>query len=95
MRDKEMTLINMPQIIVLYSPNLGRIKRIKKPWTRLEKKSAQSRAFEDENEYILPLRIDDSKVPGILATTGYLDYRKEPMEEIVNLLVEKINNYGG
>jgi len=68
---------------------------IKKPWTRLEKKSAQSRAFEDENEYILPLRIDDSKVPGILSTTGYLDYRKESMEEIINLLVEKINNYGG
>lgn len=68
---------------------------IKKPWARLEKKSAQSRAFEDENEYILPLRIDDSKVPGILSTTGYLDYRKETMEEIISLLIEKINNYGG
>ncbi|MBS9768269.1 MAG: TIR domain-containing protein [Flavobacteriaceae bacterium] len=66
----------------------------KKPWTRLEKKSAQSRAFEDENEYILPLRIDDSKVPGILSTTGYIDYRNESMEEVVNLLIEKINNYG-
>ena len=67
---------------------------VQKPWTRLEKKSAQSRAFEEENEYILPLRIDDTKVPGILSTTGYIDYRNEPINEIISLLVQKINNYG-
>lgn len=67
---------------------------VKKIWTKLERKSAQSRAFMDENEYILPLRLDSVEVPGILPTTGYIDFRNETIDEITKLLVEKINNYG-
>gem|GEM_PF-3179131 len=67
---------------------------VKKDWTRLERKAAQSKAFQDENEYILPLRLDDAVVPGILPTTGYIDFRNEKFENIIDLLVQKINNYG-
>ncbi|TDN93394.1 TIR domain-containing protein [Salegentibacter sp. 24] len=75
--------------VILISDNYN-----KKRWTRLERKAAQSRAFEEENEYILPLRIDDSSVPGILSTTGYLDYNTISETEIIETLIDKINNYG-
>lgn len=67
---------------------------VKKVWTRLERQAAQSRAFMDDNEYILPLRLDDTVVPGIMPTTAYIDFKDEKVENIINLLVEKINNYG-
>lgn len=66
---------------------------VKKVWTKLERKSAQARAFLDENEYILPLRLDNTKVPGILPTTAYIDFNNESMDEIIKLLIDKINNY--
>ena len=41
-----------------------------KLWTNLERKAAQSRAFEKSSEYILPARFDDIEIPGILPTAG-------------------------
>lgn len=55
----------------------------KKLWTNHERKSAQTRAFEDNREYILPLRIDDTKIPGIRSTQGFLDLRKVSYDEVV------------
>ena len=61
-----------------------------KKWTRVERMAAQERAFRDANEYILPIRLDDTQVPGITETTGYRDLRQHPMEDVVNLLEEKL-----
>ena len=38
---------------------------VTKPWTNHERESAQSRAFGERREYILPARFDDTKVPGL------------------------------
>ena len=65
----------------------------KKQWTNHERKAAQSRAFNENREYILPLKLDDASVEGVLDTTGYLDFRKETIEEIVNLLRDKVQTY--
>ena len=46
-----------------------------KVWTNHERESAQARAFEENREYILPVRLDDTEIPGILSTVGYLDLR--------------------
>lgn len=62
----------------------------KKLWTTLERQSAQERAFKEHSEYILPVRIDDTKIPGILETVGYLDIREKNIEEIFGLLKEKL-----
>ena len=43
-----------------------------KLWTNHERKAAQSKAFTQNSEYILPVRIDDTKIPGMLPTTGYI-----------------------
>src|SRR5271157_946250 len=45
-----------------------------KNWTSHERQNAQARALgEKGNEYILPVRFDDTDIPGIPATIGYLD----------------------
>jgi hypothetical protein len=54
----------------------------KKLWTRHELKQAQARAFMEHKEYILPVRIDETEIPGINETIGYIDLRSTPMEEI-------------
>jgi hypothetical protein len=61
-----------------------------KKWTKAERTAAQERAFRDANEYILPLRLDDTQVPGITETTGYWDLRQHPVEDIVDLLEQKL-----
>jgi hypothetical protein len=61
-----------------------------KKWTKVERMAAQERAFRDANEYILPLRLDDTQVPGITETTGYRDLRQHQMEDIVHLLEQKL-----
>src|SRR5262245_1810313 len=55
----------------------------RKLWTNHERKSAQARAFRENKEYILPVRIDDTKIPGIRSTQGFLDLRKHSYEHIV------------
>ncbi|MBU2984887.1 TIR domain-containing protein [Saccharophagus degradans] len=61
-----------------------------KSWTNHERKAAQARAFRDSREYILPLRIDDSEITGILETMGYLDFRNETIENIAETIAIKL-----
>jgi hypothetical protein len=62
----------------------------RKLWTKRERESAQARAFRENREYILPLRLDDTALPGLEDTIGYVDLRNTPPEEIVELLIEKL-----
>jgi sugar/nucleoside kinase (ribokinase family) len=59
-------------------------------WTTHERRAAQARAFEDNREYILPLRLDDVELPGLLPTDGFLDWRRLGPGEVVALLKEKL-----
>jgi len=61
-----------------------------KLWTNHERKSAQARAFRDNREYILPVRLDSTEIPGIRETIGYIDLRKTPMQELVKLTLIKL-----
>ena len=62
-----------------------------KVWTNHERESAQARAFEENREYILPVRLDDTEIPGILPTVGYLDLRSMTIEQVYQVLVEKLS----
>jgi len=62
----------------------------KKQWTNHERKAAQNRAFQENAEYILPLRLDDSTIPGLLDTVGYIDMRSTPVPEVVELVINKV-----
>lgn len=61
-----------------------------KPWTRIERRSAFARAFRQPEEYILPLRLDDTEIPGILSTIGYLDIRRLSADEVADQVVVKL-----
>jgi hypothetical protein len=63
---------------------------VKKSWTRHELDQAQARSFEEDREYILPLKLDDAVLPGVNATIGYVDLRKTPAEEVAQLVFEKL-----
>jgi hypothetical protein len=62
----------------------------KKLWTNLERQSAQARAFEEHREYILPVRVDDTDVPGLLRTVGYIDLRDRTPAQLCELVEEKL-----
>jgi len=62
----------------------------RKLWTSHELRAAQERAFRDNRTYILPIRIDDTEIPGILSTVGYLRWDEEIPESIVDLVEQKL-----
>jgi len=62
-----------------------------KLWTNLERKGAQARAFRENREYILPIRIDNTKITGIHETIGYIDSNSHTIEQIVDLIMNKLN----
>ena len=62
-----------------------------KLWANHELQSAQARAFEESQEYILPVRLDDTEIPGVLPTVGYLDLRSMTIEQVYQVLVEKLS----
>lgn len=61
-----------------------------KLWTNHERESAQARAFDENREYILPARFDDTEIPGIKPTVGYIDLRGLSPEQFASLVLEKI-----
>ena len=60
-------------------------------WANHELQNAQARAFQENQEYILPIRLDDTEIPGILPTVGYLDLREMTIENIYQKLVKKLS----
>ena len=62
----------------------------KKLWPRHELKQAQSRAFSESQEYILPVRLDDTEVPGLSATVGYIDLRHHTVAELNDVILQKL-----
>lgn len=62
-----------------------------KLWTNHERRSAQARAFQESEEYILAIRLDGTEIPGIPATVGYLDSRSMSIPQIYQVLVEKLS----
>lgn len=66
-----------------------------KLWTNHERKSAQARAFQDSQEYILPARFDDTEIPGVLSTVGYVSLATRSPEELVSLITKKVIGAGG
>ena len=63
----------------------------RKLWANHELQSAQARAFEDSQEYILPIRLDDTEISGILTTVGYLDLDSMTIDEVYQALVKKLS----
>jgi len=61
----------------------------RKVWTNHERQSAQARAFEEHKEYILPVRLDNTEIPGIRPTVGYIDGSKTSPEQLATMILQK------
>jgi hypothetical protein len=59
---------------------------VKKPWTNMERKAVLARAMQEDTAYLLPIRLDDSELPGLPAVIAYKDLRQQSMEEILESL---------
>jgi hypothetical protein len=64
-----------------------------KVWTNLERQAAQSRAFKEHEEYILPVRLDNTDTPGILPTIDYLRWPPETAETIADAIENKLRRW--
>lgn len=62
-----------------------------KLWTNHERQMALAKAFKENREYILPVRLDDTEIPGIPPTVGYLDLRLITIEEVYEVLDKKLS----
>ncbi len=61
----------------------------KKAWTNHEREAAQERALKEKREYILPVKFDDTDIPGLPQTVAYLDARKLSPLDIARRFAEK------
>ena len=61
-----------------------------KVWTTHERCSAQARALEENVEYILPARFDDTEIPGLRPTVGHVDLRQRDPDEVAKLIRAKV-----
>ena len=61
-----------------------------KVWTSHERQSALAKAIEEKEEYILPARFDDTQIPGIRPTIGYVDLSKKTPEQLGKMVLQKL-----
>lgn len=66
----------------------------KKLWTNHERKAMQARAFQESAEYILPAKFDDTEIPGVLPTTGFISLIDRTPESFVEIIHKKLVNSG-
>lgn len=60
-----------------------------KKWTKFELQCMLEREVTEPN-YIIPVRLDDTEIPGILSTKGFIDGVKESPEDIANIIIKKV-----
>lgn len=63
---------------------------VEKRWTNHELRSAQARALREPREYILPARFDDTVLPGLPDTVGYIDLRNMTPEAFASVIMDKV-----
>lgn len=64
---------------------------LQRKWpSKVELPATQERDFVSDEEYILPLLLDDTKIPGIERTTGHIDLREMSIEEASELIAHKV-----
>ncbi len=59
-------------------------------WPTHERRNAVARQINQMGDYILPVRFDDSIVPGLTPTINYIRAQDRTPEEIANLFMKKL-----
>jgi TIR domain len=61
-----------------------------KGWPTHERQSAQARAIKENKIVLLPARFDDTEIPGLPATTGYIDLRQTTPAQLADMIKQKL-----
>jgi hypothetical protein len=61
-----------------------------KIWTQYEVRTAIARAIENKEEYILPVKFDDTELDGLRSTIAHLDIRNMSPEELASNIIKKL-----
>ncbi len=79
---------NMARFCVLFASK----HYAQKVWSTHERQSAQARAIRQHSEYILPAKFDNTQIPGLRPTIGYMDLRNMTPNRLADMIIEKIGN---
>jgi hypothetical protein len=63
---------------------------VQKKWTNHERRFAISRALQERLDYILPVKVDDSELPGIPDTISYIDLQTIDIDDLYRMLLQKL-----
>ncbi len=61
-----------------------------KDWANFEFSIARDEEKKRKEVFILPLRLDNTKIPGLPSDKVYLDFKKEDVSGVVNCLIQKL-----
>jgi hypothetical protein len=61
-----------------------------KMWPTYERRSAFAKAIQGRDEYILPVRFDDTEIPGLRPTIGYIKASEKEPEQLGELILQKL-----
>ena len=61
-----------------------------KDWTNFEFEIAREEAMNRQDDFILPIRLDDTPLYGLEKNISYLNYKMQGLERTVEILYEKI-----
>lgn len=65
----------------------------KRVWTKHEIQAAFNRAVREKREYILPVRLDDTKIKGLSPDLAYIDAQVHSVEAVARVLIDKITKH--
>ena len=66
-----------------------------KAWPIYERQSALAKAIIEKIEYILPAQFDDTEIPGIRPTMGYVDLSEKTPEQLGTMILQKLGKLNG
>jgi hypothetical protein len=61
-----------------------------KLWTVHERKAIQARVFSEQQVYLLPVRLDNTELAGLLPTVGFLSWPPETAESLAKAVYDKL-----
>jgi len=62
-----------------------------KPWSLRELAAAQARAFRQREPYLLPVRLDDAEIPGVLPTEAFVPWSTDSSDTIAELVLVRLH----
>lgn len=86
----------LEEFVRLFSHDAGHVvmfiskEYVDKAWPREERRAALSRAMKTDEDYILPVRFDDSEVPGMPDTRQHLNAADYSPAQLAKAIIEKI-----